>query len=298
MKTSQTITAIAPAIVKALGKLDDVVKGETAKVKSKSTGTEYTYKFATLADGLKIARPVLAECGLAMLQPFTIAADRAAVLIETTLLHESGEYFAETLSMPLPQHAGHQEIGSTVSYGRRYHGLAFLNMATEDDDADAASRGARRDDPPQQREESRGARESRGRGQRRSDAPEGAQKPQAPAPQPSSSATAPTEAPSSSATAPTEAQVATVKRWESSISEATSEENLVFRYKRAYGEVFAYGFEELTRRIIAAKDKRKVALGIAEPAPALPAPTESAPAASAPAASAPAPAELQPGAQA
>ncbi|MBL0142624.1 MAG: ERF family protein [Betaproteobacteria bacterium] len=227
MKTSQSITKIAPALVVALAKIEDVTKSETAQVATKSGG-KYNYSYATLPDTLQIARPVLAEQKLALMQGARIADTGSAVEIETQIIHESGEWIGETLAMPLPNGATPQEIGSAITYGRRYGAQALLGMASEDDDGEKATAAQRE----------RGA----------------------------STRQPPPEA--KPATKPTAEQETKTADWCASIEEAGDEDTLVHRYKRAYSEIHAFGLPMLTNLVVAAKDARKKALGITEKAAA------------------------------
>lgn len=139
--TSENIDQLSAALVKALGSMTDVKKGREAKVPTKA-GSSYTYTYADLADTLQSVRPILAAHDLAVLQnASTQHPDH--VHISTTLLHSSGQWVTfEPLALPAGRTA--QETGSAISYGRRYHLLACLGLAAEDDDgASAGPRGNR-----------------------------------------------------------------------------------------------------------------------------------------------------------
>lgn len=159
MRHSQSITAISPALVAALGEMSDIRKGREAKVPTKA-GSSYTYTYADLADTLRSVRPVLSAHGLALLQSAS-SGEGETVLVSTIILHSSGEWIEmEPLSLPAGRSA--QETGSAISYGRRYHLLASLGLAAEDDDgASARGRGRSPRDtristaPPKPREANR-----------------------------------------------------------------------------------------------------------------------------------------------
>lgn len=145
---SASIQNISAALVKALGEMSDVPKGREAKIPTKS-GSNYSYKYADLADSLSMVRPILAKHGLAVTQNATMP-DETTVHIHTTLFHESGEFISfHPLAMPNGRTA--QETGSAITYGRRYALLACLGLAAEDDDgASAAPRPSTK--PVQQRQ--------------------------------------------------------------------------------------------------------------------------------------------------
>ena len=93
--------------------------------------------YATLASILSACRGPLTKYGLSIVQsPRLIhAGDEWLVEVETTLFHSSGQFLADTLSVPVPQiHA--QSLGSALTYLRRYSVLSFVGIAPggEDDD--------------------------------------------------------------------------------------------------------------------------------------------------------------------
>lgn len=128
--TSTSISEISKAFVTALGELSDVTKNKKA-----DTG-KFEYGYADLASTVAMVRPILAKHGLAVTQ--TAGSEGDDVLIWTTVLHQSGEFLT---SQPLRFSGGStaQQTGSAVSYLRRYSLMAFLGLATEDDDGAGAS---------------------------------------------------------------------------------------------------------------------------------------------------------------
>lgn len=142
--TSEHIDQLSAALVAALGEMTDIKKGREAKVPTKA-GSSYTYTYADLSDTIQSVRPVLARHGLAVMQ--NANSDSGEVVrISTTILHSSGQWCTFA---PLAMPAGRtpQETGSAISYGRRYHLLAALGLAAEDDDGASASAG-RKAQPP------------------------------------------------------------------------------------------------------------------------------------------------------
>lgn len=134
-QSSDTITELSKALVTALGEMTDIQKTKEAKVQMKSGGN-YGYKYADLADTIQTVRPVLATHGLAVMQNASTT-NPDLVMISTTVLHSSGEWITfEPLALPAGRTA--QETGSAISYGRRYHLLACLGLAADDDDGASA----------------------------------------------------------------------------------------------------------------------------------------------------------------
>jgi hypothetical protein len=135
--------AIAPAIVAALGELDELHRDKTANVRTKDGGS-YTYSYTDLASVLGYARPILAKHDLAVTQPVT--GGDGWVTVRTVFLHASGEERCDG-ELSLPAGRTPQETGSAISYARRYSLLAALGLATEDDDGKAASKPAPKPKP-------------------------------------------------------------------------------------------------------------------------------------------------------
>ncbi len=139
MNHSDSIAAISAALAKAQGQL------EGAKKDSKNPHFKSSY--ADLASVWDACRDALSSNQIAVIQaPGAVAS--GVVEITTILAHSSGEWFRETLTVPLAK-VDAQGLGSAVTYGRRYALAAMVGVAPEDDDGNAAvaSRGAANDRP-------------------------------------------------------------------------------------------------------------------------------------------------------
>jgi len=134
MNASPTITAIAPALVAAVGELAPVGKD--------ATNPAFRNKYASLDAMMEQVRPTLARHGLAVLQsvthPETDAGRVVGIAVETRVLHTSGEWIAGLVTLPVEKSTA-QGTGSAISYGRRYGLSALLGLTAEDDDGQAAS---------------------------------------------------------------------------------------------------------------------------------------------------------------
>jgi hypothetical protein len=127
------------AVVEALSELTEIVADETA-----DTG-QYKYRYATLGRIMGVVRPVLARHGLVVTQQ--LAGDQGTVAVQTVLEHASGAQHASGwLVVAAPPSA--QQLGSWVSYLRRYQLVALLGLAIEDDDGRSAGAPAAAQ-PPQ-----------------------------------------------------------------------------------------------------------------------------------------------------
>ena len=118
----------------------DVPKIERSRkiVVTTKTGGHYSFSYAPLETILHIAQPQLAKNGLSISQLLSSIDGRPA--LETLLLHTSGETLRAVFPLPIGGHESPQEIGSLISYMRRYALISILGLATEeDDDANSAS---------------------------------------------------------------------------------------------------------------------------------------------------------------
>lgn len=113
-------------------------------------------KYATLDSVLAAIRGPLCENGFALVQDATSTGDSVSVI--TKLLHESGgELVSLPLSAPLKKEFSRdgkecppsvQQIGSLVTYLRRYSLCPFLGVSLDDDDDGAHASGIGKDTPP------------------------------------------------------------------------------------------------------------------------------------------------------
>lgn len=131
--SSDSTGEIIPAFVGALQTFDGVTKARRVNIPGKDGKQGANYAYADLGDVLDVVKPVLEAAGLAITQA---AADDG---VHTLLLHTSGEWVSWP---PLTVRTGQntpQAQGSALTYSRRYSILAALNLATEDDDGQAAA---------------------------------------------------------------------------------------------------------------------------------------------------------------
>ena len=115
------------AFVKALAAMDDVT------VDAKVEAGPIRYKYASLAQVLDEVRPKLRANGLVLSQAPT------EIGVFTTIFHESGQWITFPPLHIEPAGKTPQNVGSAISYARRYSILSICNLATEDDDGRAAA---------------------------------------------------------------------------------------------------------------------------------------------------------------
>lgn len=130
MKTSEQLDALAAALSKAQGELKNIEKGKV--------NPHLKSKYADIADGLEVVRPILSKHGLAVIQATEVNTDTGVFVLHTRILHTSGQWIES--SYPLVT-GKPQEQGSSITYARRYSLFSLIGTAgtNEDDDGHAAN---------------------------------------------------------------------------------------------------------------------------------------------------------------
>jgi hypothetical protein len=131
--TENAEATFAAALARFQASIPHVGKEQTA-----NTGT-YSYSYADLSDITHAALPVLAEHGFAWSAKTMVSP--AGFILVSSLKHSAG--WSESCEWPLPDpaKASPQQVGSALTYGRRYTFTALTGIAPggEDDDAQAAA---------------------------------------------------------------------------------------------------------------------------------------------------------------
>lgn len=123
MQRSKSIKALAKALVLAKSKMEAPHKNKT--------NPHFKSKYADLAGVKESYQAPIAEQGLSFVN--ALALKDTVLTLTTTLLHaESTEWMAS--DFPIPAGLKAQEIGSALTYGRRYNVCALLDIVAEDDD--------------------------------------------------------------------------------------------------------------------------------------------------------------------
>lgn len=129
------MSELTKALVKFQKTCPAIIRDKTAEIVSKRTGGKYKYEYADLAGTLGPIRQVLSDCGLFPAQVFD--RENGSTLLITRIMHESGELMASTIELPI-NGLSPQEVGSVITYYRRYALTAILGLAAEDDDGQVA----------------------------------------------------------------------------------------------------------------------------------------------------------------
>ena len=120
MNTSESIKEIATALCS--------FQGEVEKINKEATNPFFKSKYATLANILDVIREPLHKNGLSFVQ---FPTDQFGLV--TRLMHNSGEWLeAEYVMQPTKNTP--QEIGSCITYMRRYALGSILGLNIDDDD--------------------------------------------------------------------------------------------------------------------------------------------------------------------
>jgi len=127
MNKSNTIKELAAALALA--------QSEMKPVAMNSVNPFLKNRFADLGAMIEASRPVLAKHSLSLSQ-FPSVSERGDIGITTILMHASGEWLENTITLPVEIEKGKsqaQVAGSIITYLRRYSWAAVLGLYAEED---------------------------------------------------------------------------------------------------------------------------------------------------------------------
>lgn len=119
---SETIGKLAEALAKAQGAMDNPARS--------AENPFFKSKYAPLSAITDAIRKPLSQNGLSYVQ--TVSMQNDIVTLTTRLMHMSGEWVES--AMPLPHVGKPQELGSVMTYFRRYQLSAIVGITADDDD--------------------------------------------------------------------------------------------------------------------------------------------------------------------
>jgi hypothetical protein len=130
MKTSDSLKDFMPAFIKAQNEFTHPSKNKKG----------YGYKYADLPSILDMARPILSKYGLCYIQSTNVVDD--AMVVETRIYHSSGEYIGDSIKLLIDQGkmSSMQQLGSSITYARRYSLQNLLGIVGDEDDDGVASK--------------------------------------------------------------------------------------------------------------------------------------------------------------
>ncbi len=120
------------------------VRGDLTPILKDSANPFFKSSYAGLGTTIQTLDPVFRDHGILVLQGATQSSVYEGVVvlnITTELIHvESGEFRINTLTLPLKSQDP-QQLGSAVTYGRRYLWQLVAGAEVEDDDGNGATFG-------------------------------------------------------------------------------------------------------------------------------------------------------------
>lgn len=149
-------TGLYAALAAFQGEMPRVAKDKKANVAMKGGGS-YSYSYADLADIAAAAMPLLSKHGLSFITTPTIT-DAGNLVLIGVLAHSTGQTIEGTL--PLSGRTP-QEIGSALTYARRYLLGAMTGIVTDDDDDGSIANEAQKREHAEREAAQRAATEAR-----------------------------------------------------------------------------------------------------------------------------------------
>ena len=128
MNKSENIGQLALALSKAQGQMKFALKD--------ANNPFFKSRYADLASVIEAIKIPLSANGIAFVQATDF--EDQAVIVETVLMHESGEWISGRLRMQ-PTKNDPQGVGSAVTYAKRYGLQALAGVPSDDDDGNAAT---------------------------------------------------------------------------------------------------------------------------------------------------------------
>lgn len=115
-------------------------QSEFTGMKPDASNPFFKSSYITLDGILETVRPILAKNDLAVMQEAT--GDGEFIYVKTKLIHSSGEMLETELLKMKPQKNDPQQMGSCITYAKRYQLAALLGICESvDDDGNKATYG-------------------------------------------------------------------------------------------------------------------------------------------------------------
>jgi len=130
MKTSESIEHLSTALAAAQGALKNPPKNKI--------NPHFKSRYVDLSDGLDAIRECYAKHGLAFVQGTSVM--DGIIILNTRIVHKSGQWLES--DYPVGGLGKPQEMGSAMTYARRYSLFGLVGVAGEDDDDGNAAQAA------------------------------------------------------------------------------------------------------------------------------------------------------------
>lgn len=143
LQTSESLSNILPSFLEAQKEIKGLVKNKTV------AGRKFQYSYITLDSILDVVKPVLNNHNLMLMQNVhslepvhNVTSIIQYAKIQTFIYHTSGEFIAtDVLTIRAIGEGTSQDLGSAITYGKRYQLCGLLSISVdEDDDGAMASR--------------------------------------------------------------------------------------------------------------------------------------------------------------
>ncbi|MHC4047732.1 DUF968 domain-containing protein [Bradyrhizobium sp. 23AC] len=134
-QSSQSINQVAAALARAQAELENPEKLLTATLPGPFPNGEcHSFRYASLARGLEIARKSLSKQEIATVQATALEPESGLIRLTTALLHSSGEWIASDWPVcTIADIAAPHRMGAALTYARRYALFTLIGIAGEDD---------------------------------------------------------------------------------------------------------------------------------------------------------------------
>lgn len=134
MTTSESINEIAAALSKAQSEFPPITRNRTVTVRSDKGN--YSFDYATLDHIIELTKDARAKNGLSI--SWACHVDQGGLVIAGRLMHSSGQWIEGELPVPASETLKAQQMGSALTYRKRYILDQLLGIsASEDDDANS-----------------------------------------------------------------------------------------------------------------------------------------------------------------
>lgn len=144
IERSENITNIAGALLKAQKSIGLAIKNEK--------NPYFKSSYADLKAVIDAVKEPLNENNITFLQAVNMKDGSEMPVVETILLHESGQFISSVSPVFCAKPNDPQAFGSGVTYTKRYALQALLGLPTSDDDAEGAmDRNKKKDVKPPER---------------------------------------------------------------------------------------------------------------------------------------------------
>ena len=132
---SPSVGALAAALAGAQRELVNPEKSAAGLLPSERPGGESrSFRYATLSNGLDLARQALGAREIALLQTTYLDGAAGWLQLQSVLVHASGEWISSDWPIgPLSLACEPHRLGAAMTYARRYALFALIGIAGEDD---------------------------------------------------------------------------------------------------------------------------------------------------------------------